>query len=145
MQFKLNDGICMVQGTCTKDAEMVIRGEKNTHITSFSLAVGKRQDTTTIFANCKAFGRLADCTADIIKGDSVLCIGRIESREYNGKTYTDLICDWVSVAGKGASQKPPAPAASSYVPPTDNVGPVYGKQTELRDYDAGDDDDDLPF
>lgn len=143
MQVKLSDNTCIVQGTCTKGAETFIRGEKNIHITQFSLAVGKRKDTTTIFANCKAFGRLADKISGIQKGDSVLCIGRVESREYNGKTYSDLICDWVSVAGSGASQNTP-PAESSPVAQDNHTEPAYGQQGEIRDYDP-DADNDLPF
>lgn len=139
MQVKLSDNTCIVQGTCTKGAETFIRGEKNIHITQFSLAVGKRKDTTTIFANCKAFGRLADKISGIQKGDSVLCIGRVESREYNGKTYSDLICDWVSVAGSGASQNTPPPIVSS---PTNS--PAEPPQGEQQGIPYGPEDD-LPF
>ena len=31
----------------------------------------------------------------MVKGDRVIAAGRLESREYNGKTYTDLIADYV--------------------------------------------------
>jgi single-strand binding family protein len=140
MQCKLSDGSVMVQGTCTKDAEFVIRGENHTHITNFSLAVGKNKDTTTIFANCKAFGRLANIAAGIRKGDSVLAVGKTKSREYNGKTYTDLLCDWIGYAGMD-SETPPIGNA-----PSPESNPVYGQQTDLRSYNADDAaDDDLPF
>ena len=141
MQCKFSDGSVMVQGICTKDAEFAIRGEKNTRITTFSLAVGKNKDTTTIFANCKAFGKLADIAAGVHKGDSVLAVGRTQSREYNGKTYTDLMCDWIGYAGM-LCELPAAPAPSSA---PSHPAPTYGQQIDLRDYSADDSDDDLPF
>lgn len=137
MQCQLSDGSVMAQGICTRDAEFVIRGEKNTHITNFSLAVGKRPDTTTIFANCKAFGKMADLAAGIQKGDSVLVVGKTKSSEYNGKTYTDLLCDWIGFADMGLALQHASASGFS------ESKPVYGQQAELRDYNA--DEDDLPF
>ena len=135
MQAKLSDNTCIVQGICTKEAETFIRGEKNIHITQFSLAVGKRKDTTTIFVNCKAFGRLADRISGIQKGDSVLCVGRVESREYKGKTYSDLICDWVGVAGASQNTTPPiisSPTNSAPEPPQgEQQGIPYGPEDDL--------------
>lgn len=144
MQAKLSDNTCIVQGTCTKGAETFIRGEKNIHITQFSLAVGKRKDTTTIFVNCKAFGRLADRISGIQKGDSVLCIGRVESREYNGKTYSDLICDWVGVSGTGVSQDASSHTTSFPAVQDNPMNSAHEQQMEIRDYDP-DADNDLPF
>ena len=48
MQVNFGGAVC-VAGTCTKDAELKYVGEKQTPMCTFSLAVGKRQDTTTIF------------------------------------------------------------------------------------------------
>ena len=83
MQVSLGAGSYMIQGTSTKDAEFKITGGKNTRIATFSLAVGKNQDSTTKYANCKAFGRLADYAAHIRKGVSVAAIiARL--RQYRG-------------------------------------------------------------
>ena len=99
MQSKLSDGSVLVVGKCTGDAEYKRVGQKDSPVTSFSLIVGKRQDTTTIFANCKAWYRWAEYAKHIKKGDQVLVIGKLESREYNGKTYTDLVADWIDYLG----------------------------------------------
>ena len=58
MQAKLGDGV-IVAGTAVNNAEYKRVGDKETPLCSFGLAVGKRKDTTTIFANCKAWRHLA--------------------------------------------------------------------------------------
>ena len=95
MQTKLGESVLVV-GKCIKDAEYKRVGAKDSPVTSFALNVGKRQDTTTIFVNCKAWYALAEYSKQICKGDAVIVIGRTESREYNGKTYTDLIAEWIN-------------------------------------------------
>ena len=92
MQVNFGGAVC-VAGTCTKDAELKYVGEKQTPMCTFSLAVGKRQDTTTIFANCKAWRSLAVQASQVHKGDSVFAVGEIEENEYNGKTYRTL--SWI--------------------------------------------------
>jgi single-stranded DNA-binding protein len=100
MQTKFSDGSVGVAGKVTKDAEFKTVGDKQSHITTFSIIAGKRKDTTTIFVNCKAWHGLADYARQIKKGDHVFVIGQIESREYNGKTYEDVNCEWIGVVGK---------------------------------------------
>ena len=76
MQVNFGGAVC-VAGTCTKDAELKYVGEKKTPMCTFSLAVGKRQDTTTIFANCKAWRSLAVQASQVHKGDSVFAVGTV--------------------------------------------------------------------
>lgn len=102
MLVKLSDGSVMAAGTVTKDAELKTVGEKKSKVTSFSIAAGKRKDTTTIFVTIKAWGRLAYYSASALKGDPVFAVGHIESREYNGKTYDDLVCEFISISGSRA-------------------------------------------
>ena len=104
---KLDSDTWICTGIATKDAELKCVGEKQSALCTFSLACGKRPDTTTIFANCKAWRGVAELAATIRKGDSVCCVGKIEEREYNGKTYSTLVCEWLNVAKLTA----PAPAS----------------------------------
>ena len=67
---------------------------------TLSLAVGKRQDTTTIFANCKAWRSLAVQASQVHKGDSVFAVGTIEENEYQGKTYKNLVMDYFGIQPK---------------------------------------------
>ena len=106
MQGKIGE-LTIVIGNATKDAEMKLVGEKQTPVTSFGLAVGKRQDTTTIFANCKAWRHLATYASGIRKGDTVIVSGKIETREWNGKEYTDLNAEWLNVLPKIATMQDP--------------------------------------
>ena len=99
MQGNLGDAVS-VAGICTKDAELKYVGEKKTPMCTFSLAVGKRQDTTTIFANCKAWRSLAVQASQVHKGDSVFAVGTIEENEYNGKTYKNLVMDYFGIQPK---------------------------------------------
>ena len=99
MQGNLGDAVS-VAGICTKDAELKYVGEKKTPMCTFSLAVGKRQDTTTIFANCKAWRSLAVQASQVHKGDSVFAVGEIEENEYNGKTYKNLVMDYFGIQPK---------------------------------------------
>ena len=115
MQIKLGDYVLVV-GRATKDAEFKIVGAKESPVCSFGLNVGKRQDTTTIFANCKAWYKWAEIAKNIRKGDDVLVIGKTESREYNGKTYTDLIAEWVEIGGAEVAQSAPREIAPSGKP-----------------------------
>lgn len=124
-QIKLGDSVLVV-GVATKDAELKMVGDKKTPLVSFGLAVGKNQHQQTIFANCKAWRKLAEYAAQIRKGDAVCAIGTIEEREWNGKTYKDLMCDWVNVAAPHGDAYEPAPSA-------------FANATELGD------DSELPF
>jgi len=99
MQVNFGGAVC-VAGTCTKDAELKYVGDKKTPMCTFGLAIGKRQDTTTIFANCKAWRSLAVNASQIHKGDAVFAVGSIEEHEYEGKTYTSLVVDYFGVQPK---------------------------------------------
>ena len=99
MQIASN-GMALVAGYAIKDAELKHVGAKNSALCECCLNVGKRKDTTTIFSNCKIWYENAYYAANIKKGDMVIAAGRLESREYNGKTYTDLICDYVDFVPK---------------------------------------------
>ena len=99
MQIASN-GMALVAGYAIKDAELKHVGAKNSALCECCLNVVKRKVTTTIFSQCKIWYENAYYAANIKKGDMVIAAGRLESREYNGKTYTDLICDYVDFVPK---------------------------------------------
>lgn len=111
-QGKIGD-LTIVAGTAFKDAELKHVGDKGTTLCEFSLIVGKNPDGKGKFANCKAWTQLGTYAAQIQKGDSVCVIGTMESREYNGKTYTSLKADWLNIAGVGAPTTKGLPPSSS--------------------------------
>lgn len=131
-RVSFKDGSVMVCGRATRDAEFLVVGAKDSRLGKIGLAVGKRQDTTTIFVNVVAWHDLASVLATARKGDSVAVWGRMtEPREHNGKTYQDLQADWLSVASVHTAVADPMTAL---------VDKVEGAFCE-----DDDDDSDLPF
>lgn len=124
MQAKLTDGSVIVCGTCGKDAEFKTVGEKNSRKCTASLAVGKRQDgggnPSTVWCNVIAWRDLASLLAPARKGDAVFVVGRLKSREYNGKTYTDLEAEFVSVASVHAAMAFPGKSIEAQSAPDEN-------------------------
>lgn len=104
MRAKLGDGV-MACGNATKDAELKMVGEKNTPNCKWGMAVGKDKDDNTVFANCEAWGRLANYAAGIRKGDPVLVFGQMREHEYNDKTYKTLVADFVQFIGSTTERK----------------------------------------
>lgn len=112
MQAKLSDGTVMACGGCSKDGQVMQVGEKNSRKCSVGLAVGKRENGEAIWANVVAWHDLATILGTARKGTPVFVIGRMESREHNGKTYTDLVAEYVSVCSPAAAAlQPNAPQA----------------------------------
>ena len=54
-----------------------------------------RKDSTAAFLTVKGWGHMARQVSELSKGDPVLAAGRLENREYNGKTYMDLTADFI--------------------------------------------------
>ena len=133
MQVRLTDGSVMVCGNCGQDPELKTVGEKNHRKCTVGLAVGRRQDDSTIWCNVVAWHDLASVLAEAHKGAAVLVVGRIKSREYKGKTYADLEAEFVSVAN------PPAPAKSK----TDLEAEAFSANGDFLPLD--DSDQNLPF
>lgn len=104
-QGKVGD-IVIATGYAFKDAELKHIGDKGTSLCEFTVVVGKEADGKGKFANCKAWRELGEYAANIKKGDAVCVMGTLESREYNGKTYNNLVADWLNIAGAGTSATP---------------------------------------
>lgn len=105
MQTKFNDGSVMICGFVPNDAELRRVGEKNTPRTTFGVKVGERPDGTAVWANCQCWGNMALYAAQIVKGDSVLAVGTLSTYQSvkNGKTYTNLECEYVAIQPKATT------------------------------------------
>ena len=109
-----NSDLIMAIGGATKDGEYKEVGEKLTPMATFSLACGKKPNSEdTRFVDCQAWQRNAAYAGSVRKGETVMAIGRLKSREYNGKTYYNLECDFVSIMRSAAAAAPAAPFAGS--------------------------------
>ena len=120
----------IASGSLSRDPEMKTT-KTGKFVTEFSLIAGKKPDGTTRFVNCKAWGDLAQATAKLHQHDAVMVSGRLDSREYNGKTYSDLVCDWIGQSIGGYS-----PATHGSAPTAPPAEPTF---TELAD------ESELPF
>jgi hypothetical protein len=102
MQLASRDGSVMVCGVLPKDAEHKLAGEKNSHLTRFSVKVGEKpaaaegEKPEAIWCYCVCWHNVAKAAAEFKKMDVVLAVGKIKTREYEGKTYKDLECEFVS-------------------------------------------------
>lgn len=134
MYSKLQDGNFIISGYVARNAE-----EKTTqsgkHLTRWSVAVGRKQtangNAETIWTTCQAWGDTARAAASIRKGDTVLCVGRLEKNEYDGKTYKNLVVEFfVKMSAPCAAQT----VASDSISAEDDL-------SEFEELDTGD----LPF
>ena len=139
---KLQSGDFMVVGYVPKDAELKKVGQNNSSKTSFSIKAsektlpdGKKEAQWT---NCVAWHEMARICEGFKKGDVVMAVGRIESREYNGKTYKDLVVEFAVKASVPETSAGFTPASgNTAIDPADELG-------DLSDFDSLDPDD-IPF
>lgn len=103
MYSKLQDGNFIICGFVARDAELKTVGANNSSLCKWSVKVGERPNggkKEAIWTNCQAWHDTARAAANIKKGDIVLCVGKLETNEHEGKTYKNLVCEFVSVMKK---------------------------------------------
>lgn len=118
----------LICGRCAKDAQ-IYTTNSGTVIGSVSVPAYNKQDGTTAWMTVKGFGSMGRIVANALKGDPIIAVGRLEPREYEGKTYMNLIAEWAAV-GAGAIPNTPQNLNSSNEP---------GSFQEIED------DGELPF
>ena len=94
-----------------------------------------RKDGTAAFMTIKSFGDYSRLIANLRKGDHILCGGVVESREYNGKTYTDMLVDFLMASDA-------MPAAPS---PAENRAALNQRMDSAGFAEAPEEDAELPF
>ena len=92
-------------GIVSQDGELK-QTQNGKEFGSCSVRAFNRKDGTAAFMTIKSFGDYSRLIANLRKGDRILCAGTVESREYNGKTYTDMLVDFMMTSDT-------IPAASS--------------------------------
>lgn len=98
-----------------------------------SVRAFNRKDGTAAFMTIKSFqAETASLLSNLRKGDRILAAGVVETREYNGKTYTDMLADIVIPA----DMVPDFPASS----------PAPAQSSRNSDFaEIGEEDAELPF
>lgn len=140
MYSKLSDGGFMVAGYVARDAETKTTQSGKT-LTTWGVAAAKvKKDDgnyETKWTNCQAWHDTARAAASIRKGDTVLCIGHMETNEYNGKTYKNLVVEFFCKMPNGAEAAMPTS-------PSGNNGAGISAEDDLSEFEelaTGD----LPF
>lgn len=100
----------LLAGRAAKDGDIHATNSGKT-VGSVSVPAYSNADGTTVWLTVKGWGHWARLLANCRKGDAIIAAGRIESREYNGQTYNDLVADYVCVSSSGDASAPPAYAA----------------------------------
>lgn len=85
-------------GLVSQDGELRTTKSSGKSYGSASVRAFNRKDGTAAFMTIKSYGDFASLIANLRKGDHILCAGTVESREYNGKTYTDMLVDFIMAA-----------------------------------------------
>lgn len=83
---------CLVIARTIKDGQRYVSKNGN-DIGKTTVVPYNRQDGTALFLDVVAFGNDAYPVIESEKGDKIMAAGRIEEREYNGKTYLSLVAD----------------------------------------------------
>ena len=114
MYSKLQDGNFIVCGFVPKDAEMKTTQTGKT-LTTWSVKVGEKPSAVegergeAIWVSCQAWHDEARVASSRKKGDIALCVGKLQEREYEGKKYKNLVCEFIIKQGAA----PTAPATSN--------------------------------
>ena len=99
-------------GMAVKDGEFREVGN-GIPLGKFTIVCGNKPGTEEgRFVDCQAWRRNAGAVASIRKGDTVFAIGRVETREYEGKSYSNLVCDWYNVLADTAPTGSAYPSAT---------------------------------
>lgn len=100
---KLQSGDWLVAGRCSEPKYRRV-GKDNTPRCSIEIAAARSDELDekgkprTIWINATAWRGMADVLNQARSGDSVLVIGRLHTREYEGKVYKDVQAVYVNVA-----------------------------------------------
>lgn len=124
--------IYLLQGNAIRDGEDApVNGKDHAKV---SVAAASQPDGSTVFVTVNGWRFRAGEVAAIRKMDSVLAIGVLKKREYNGNIYYDLDADFISVSGGRGRRSTHSSSTSS-----GSASPAHFE--ELNDSDVGE----LPF
>ena len=96
-------------GIVSQDGELK-QTQNGKEFGSASVRAFNRKDGTAAFMTIKSFGDYARLIANLRKGDHILCAGVIDTREYNGKTYTDMLVDFLMASDAMPAETVTSPA-----------------------------------
>lgn len=136
---KLSSDMRLVVGEVSRKPQ-VRETKKGGNFVKFSMCAGQKPGTDQeekLYIDCIAYsnGIVNYCT-DLDRGDPICAIGKMQSREYEGKTYYDLKLIWINSPVITPDAAPPfeAPQSSG-----------YGGYDGTPEFQEDADDSELPF
>lgn len=117
--------IYLVCGNAVRNAE--INDINGKTLGKVSVAAQSNPDGSTLYVTVNAWRGKSKALAAVNKMDTLLAIGVLKTREYNGKNYYDLDADFIAVNATGG-----------------NPTPYFGANIGAEDF-ADSADEDLPF
>lgn len=136
---KLSSDMRLVVGEVSRKPQ-VRETKKGGNFVKFSMCAGQKPGTDQEekqYIDCIAYsnGIVNYCT-DLDRGDPICAIGKMQSREYEGKTYYDLKLIWINSPVITPDAAPPfeAPQSSG-----------YGGYDGTPEFQEDADDSELPF
>ena len=108
-------------GLVSQDGELK-QTQNGKEFGSASVRAFNRKDGTAAFMAIKSFGDYSRLIANLRKGDRILCAGTVESREYNGKTYTDMLVDFMMTSDTIPAASAPAENRAALTQRMDSAG-----------------------
>ena len=124
-------------GLTSQDGELRTTKEGGKRYGAVSVRAFNRKDGTAAFMTIKSFqSGTAEIIAELRKGDRILAAGVVETREYNGKTYTDMLVDLLLTS----DSLPAAPAAQAA-----NRAALDQRMESAGFAEIGEEDGELPF
>jgi single-stranded DNA-binding protein len=115
-------------GLISNDGEM--RQTKNgKNYATASVRAFNRQDGSAVFMTLKSFNEsTAAVLSNLCKGDRVLAAGTVETDEYNGKSYTTMMVDFLLTADEIPSM--PTANADPFAALNNRVNAAFGSPVE---------------
>lgn len=93
--------VYLMQGSATRDAEdKPVNGRDHAVV---GVAAAQDSAGNTVYVNLNGWRGSYPHVLAVRKGDSILAVGTLKQREYNGRTYYDLDADFVAKSGAGFS------------------------------------------
>ena len=136
---KLSGDMRLVVGEVSRKPQ-VRETKKGGHFVKFSMCAGQKPGTDQeekLYIDCIAYSNgIVNYCADLDRGDPICAIGKMQSREYEGKTYYDLKLIWINSPVITPDAAPPfeAPKSSG-----------YGRYGGTPEFEEDADDSELPF
>lgn len=133
--------VITIAGNIGKSAEVRTTGNSKT-VAGFSVAVSEGRDKPTTWFDCSIWGKRGESLAQYLtKGSKVTVMGKLTTREHEGKTYLGCMVSEVTLQGGKSDSASQRGSDSGYGRNERASTNDYG-QAPKQDFEL---DDEIPF